>query len=61
MHSIAYQSIKQWLLDGIVADAGGVGGEEWTCDRQTNGTKFPKIYPIRLSVPSVTTVELGNC
>ena len=24
----------------MVADAGGVGGEAWTCDRQTNGINF---------------------
>ena len=24
----------------MVADAGGVGGEAWTCDEQTNGINF---------------------
>ena len=30
----------------MVADAGGVGGEAWTCDGQTNGIKFiPFVFP----------------
>jgi hypothetical protein len=49
----------------MVADAGGVGGETWPCDRQTNAKKF---YPIRLFVtivarwqrmPAVSEVKYG--
>ena len=39
----------RWLMVsyGMVADAGGDGGEAWTCDRQTNRINF-----IQLVCPS---------
>ena len=51
------------VVVGIVADAaGGVGGEAWTCDRQTNGIN-PKIYSLcpPKTIPPVAERALGRC
>jgi hypothetical protein len=43
-----------WLLDG--SDAGGVGGEAWTCDGQTNRINF-----IQFVCPSPWLLDGSGC
>jgi hypothetical protein len=63
--SIVVVRHSPWLLDGIVRrQAGGVGGEAWTCDGQTNGINFiefvcPSPWFLDGRMPAVSAVKHG--